>query len=227
MEYRKFELHAHTSEVSRCGKVPAAEMVRLYREAGYCGMMITDHINPYTFEGMDLPTWEDKAEHFLKGYRSALASAGDGFSVFLGAEMHFYESSNDYLVFGLTGDLLKHGLDNDFLSWGIVRFSGFCRENDLLLIQAHPFRKDMVIIDPDLVDGYEVVNAHPRHDSRNFIAEAWARRYHKLMTAGSDAHQAVDAARSGILMDHRPLSLEEVVREIRGGARLIRRDDYV
>ncbi len=227
MKYHKFELHAHTCEVSRCGKVPAAEMVRLYREAGYCGMMITDHINPYTFEGLDLPTWKDKAEHFLTGYRRALAAAKEDFSVFLGAEMHFYESSNDYLVFGLTEDLLRYGLDNEFLNWGILRFSDFCRANDLLLIQAHPFRKDMVIIDPDLVDGYEVVNAHPRHDSRNFIAESWARRYHKLMTAGSDAHQAVDAARSGILMDHRPLSLDEIVLEIRSGARLIRRDDYV
>ncbi len=227
MDYLKFELHAHTGNVSRCGKVPAPNLVRLYKEAGYCGMIITDHINPYTFEGLDLPTWEDKAEYFLTGYRSALAAAGDDFSVFLGAEMHFYESSNDYLVFGITEELLKDGLDNDFLNWGIVRFSAFCREHGLLLIQAHPFRKDMVIIDPDLVDGYEVVNAHPRHDSRNYIAEAWAKRFGKLMTAGSDAHQAVDAARSGILLDHRPLSLEEIVQEIRGGARLIRRDDFI
>ena len=33
----KLDLHVHTSEVSGCGRVPAAEMARLYHEAGYDG----------------------------------------------------------------------------------------------------------------------------------------------------------------------------------------------
>ena len=40
----KLDLHVHTSEVSGCGKVPAAEMVRLYHEAGYDAIVITDHL---------------------------------------------------------------------------------------------------------------------------------------------------------------------------------------
>lgn len=40
----KIELHMHTSEVSSCGKVPAAEMVRLYKEMGYDAITVTDHL---------------------------------------------------------------------------------------------------------------------------------------------------------------------------------------
>ena len=37
-----YETHLHTKESSKCGLVPAAEMVRKYRNAGYTGIVITD-----------------------------------------------------------------------------------------------------------------------------------------------------------------------------------------
>lgn len=221
----QFEIHAHTSEVSRCGRVAGAEMVRLYREAGYSGMVITDHVNPWTFQDLGLTGWEAKAQHFLKGYRAAKEAGGADFTVLLGAEFHFYENSNDYLVYGLTEELLCGELDDTILEWGIVRFSEFCRERGLLLIQAHPFRNNMVINPPNLVDGVEVMNGHPRHDSRNFLARAWAERYGLLMTSGSDAHQPEDAARGGILTESPILTMEALTAELRRGARLIVPDD--
>ena len=46
------DTHVHTSQVSPCGKVPAEEMIELYKEAGYGGVIITDHyykgtLNPW------------------------------------------------------------------------------------------------------------------------------------------------------------------------------------
>ncbi len=41
----KIEMHAHTSETSPCGSVPADTAVREYARAGYGGMVITDHFN--------------------------------------------------------------------------------------------------------------------------------------------------------------------------------------
>ena len=101
MEYLKFETHCHTGDVSACGRVPAAEMVALYKAAGYSGLCITDHINPFTF-GPELDTWEKKSRYFLQGYRNAKAAAGDDFDVLLGGEFHFPENNNDYLVYGMT-----------------------------------------------------------------------------------------------------------------------------
>ena len=37
------DTHVHTCQVSPCGKVPAKEMIELYKEAGYGGVIITDH----------------------------------------------------------------------------------------------------------------------------------------------------------------------------------------
>ena len=215
-----FETHVHSSEVSRCGRVPAAEMVELYKKAGYAGLCLTDHINPWTFHGLDLPTWEDKTEHFLKGYRAAKAAAGENFTVLLGAEFHFHENNNDYLVYGLTEELL-FSLGDDILAWGIDRFSPFCREHGLLLMQAHPFRNSMVVNKPDVVDGIEVMNGHPRHDSRNFIARAWAEHYGLLMSSGSDAHQPEDAARGGLRTEKPIETLDDLIAAIRSGAELI------
>ena len=221
MEYLKFETHCHTGDVSACGRVPAAEMVALYKAAGYSGLCITDHINPFTF-GPELDTWEKKSRYFLQGYRNAKAAAGDDFDVLLGGEFHFHENNNDYLVYGMTEELVEKELDNDILDWGIKRFSDFCRANGLLLIQAHPFRNSMQINSPGTVDGIEVLNCHPRHDSRNFIAELWANRFGLLKTSGSDAHQPDDVGTGGIYVPQRLRTLDDLVREIRSGAKLIR-----
>ena len=116
-----------------------------------------------------------------------------------GAEVHFYENNNDYLLYGDSLDfLLKHP---NMMQYGIRRFSEFVHnEKDLLLIQAHPFRDGMTIINPELLDGIEIYNAHPRHNSRNDLAEMWQKKYNLLYSAGSDAHESGDIS-SGILTD--------------------------
>ena len=38
-----YELHAHTSECDRDAMLSARELVHLYKNAGYDGMVITDH----------------------------------------------------------------------------------------------------------------------------------------------------------------------------------------
>ena len=45
----------------------------------------------------------------------------------------------------------------------------------------------------------EVLNAHPRHDSHNDLALAYAQQHGLRMLCGSDAHQTMDAGRGGIL----------------------------
>ena len=40
---KKYEMHAHTAECDLVATLGGAELVRLYSEAGYSGMVITDH----------------------------------------------------------------------------------------------------------------------------------------------------------------------------------------
>ena len=72
----KTETHVHVSEVSPCSKVSAENMVKLYHEAGYRSLFIADHFqNVRFFETLGDISWEEKIDHFLKGYENAKKAA--------------------------------------------------------------------------------------------------------------------------------------------------------
>ena len=84
-------------------------------------------------------------------------------------------------------------------------------DQDILVYQAHPFRDKMTIVDPELLDGVEVYNGNPRHDSRNDLANLYAKRHHLKKISGSDFHQVEDLARGGILLSENPDNEQELV----------------
>ena len=191
----KTEMHCHTQESSvRCGKIPAKEVVNAYIDAGYNTLIITDH-----FGGKHV---SDKgAEYdlnkFFEGFNLAKKDAGNRINIILGMEINLSENANDYLIYGLTEDFIRE--NHEMYKMGIEKFCQFAHENGLLVYQAHPFRNWMSVIYPSFLDGIESFNAHPRHDSRNSIAGAWAELYNMRTISGSDAHQIPDLARGGIM----------------------------
>ncbi len=95
------------------------------------------------------------------------------------------------------------------------------------MIQAHPFRKCMTTIDPSLIEAYEVYNGHPFHDSHNSIAEAWARHHGKIMTSGTDHHDANHIPCGGIRTTAPITSVEQLIAVLRSGKYdLIRENPY-
>ena len=182
-----FELHAHTQESSGCGKIPAAEMVRLYREAGYHGMVITDHFAPSTLVGQPDSVQQEKIRLKQQGYLEALKAAeGTDFVVLYGVELRFEGAVNDYLLYGLEPTFWAEYPETYPMT--LKEFYPFAKSKGLLVYQAHPFRNDMVVMRPELVDGYEIFNGNPRQQSRNVIARAWAKLQDKPGISGSDAH---------------------------------------
>ncbi len=197
----RFDMHVHTSETSPCGNVTAAETVRLYREAGYSGICITDHYTRSFFEGVD-GTWEQKVEAFLQGYRRAAAAAPAGFGVFLGLELRLDGSNNEYLVYGVSEAFLnKHPA---LYAWDLPAIRNLTQQEGLLLYQAHPFRDGMTRPDPALLDGMEVYNGNPRHNSRNEEAFRYATGHRLRMISGSDCHELCDVGRGGIVLPRDP-----------------------
>ncbi len=217
MTVYRFETHFHTEETSPCGRVPAAEGVKLYQEAGYQGVVVTDHYFREYFENM-LPavSWSEKIDIYLTGYTAAKeAAAALDLQVFLGMEIRFVENNNDYLVYGLDRDFL--------LAWphlyemSLASFLPFAKEHGLLLYQAHPFRNGMVIMQPQLLYGMEVFNGHPRHAARNEIALEWAKTYDLHQLAGSDFHQLPDKATGGIDLTVKIDSYQDLLTALRTG----------
>lgn len=198
------ETHCHTSETSRCGKVSANQLVELYIQSGYAGIVITDHMNS-AFHGIENETWEDKINSYLTGYRAAKMSAKGRIDILLGMELTFENSSNDFLIYGLTEELIyKYNNENtNFRAMGIKNFSDFAKKSGLIMFQAHPFRNGMTVVKPVYLEGIEVYNGNPRHDSRNDIAKLWAKKFGLKTIGGSDFHQVEDLARGGIITDYR------------------------
>ena len=106
----KYELHVHTSECDRYALLSARELVHLYKEAGYDGMVITDHYIEYFYKNwfpdeLEGLTHEQQVTRWLKGFRTA-KEEGDkiGFVVLPGAEVRFNGYPNDYLIYGIRDD---------------------------------------------------------------------------------------------------------------------------
>lgn len=97
MKY-KTELHAHTSEVSRCAHICGEELVEIYEKAGYSTVVITDHMSKRTFPVVKKRKWNEYVDDYLIGYNAAKKAAQGRLNIILGMEISFYENDNDYLV---------------------------------------------------------------------------------------------------------------------------------
>lgn len=220
----KTELHAHTSEVSRCAQICGEELVNLYEKAGYSTVVITDHMSKRTFPVVKKWKWNEYVNDYLIGYNAAKKAAQGRLNIILGMEISFYENDNDYLVYGVDEKFLRR--HPNMLEMGIRKFSDIAKRSGLLVVQAHPFRDHMTVIKPGIVEGIEVFNAHPGHDSRNDIARMWAEKYgYKIKTSGSDFHEIHHGARGGIITDFEIKDNEALFRALRGERKLITTDD--
>ena len=200
------ETHLHTNHASSCGKLDAQTIAQGYSQAGYDAVFVTDHYSPYNFDKQQWSTSSAKfrLEQFLEGfYRVKEAAEPYGITVVRGAEMRFTGSPNDYLLYNYCDEML---LDpQSIFDMGVATFHKLCQANGALLIQAHPFREPCTPADPSSLDGVEIFNLHPRHNSQNHIAQAFAdANPHLIQISGSDCHQAPDIGRGGIYTDVLP-----------------------
>lgn len=214
MNSYKIDTHVHTVETSPCGRVSGADVAISYKNAGYGGIVITDHYYDGFFNSICAESWEDKVDMYLAGYRKALAKGKEiGLDVFLGMEIRFIENANDYLVFGIDESFLKR--HKELYNLNLEKFRSLTQNMNLIVYQAHPFRQNAIPADPKLLDGVEVYNGNPRHDSHNDLALAFAKENKLKLISGSDFHQPEDLARGGIAISERINSVEELLAVLR------------
>lgn len=210
----KYETHLHTDETSPCGKVPAVEAVRIYKNAGYTGIVVTDHYTRGFFEKQLFKSWDDKIDLYLAGYHKALEEGAKlDLDVHPGMEIQFNENPNDYLVYGFDEQFLR--THKKLYKLGLEAFRKLTAGSGIIIVQAHPFRPRMIPAKPSLIDGVEIYNGNPRHDSSNHLALEYAKENGLKMLSGSDFHQVQDAARGGIIVGGRiePGSFARVIME--------------
>ena len=218
MQY-KTELHAHTREVSPCADLTAEEVAERYISDGYSTLVVTNHYCNYVIDRLE-GDWSEKARYYLAPYRAMKAYAKDRLNVILGCELRFRENYNDYLIFGITEDFLVSNPNLHDMT--LKEFSPLAHENGMLIVQAHPFRNGMTVVNPALLDGMETFNGHAGHDSRNPIADAWAKQYGLLRTSGTDFHHPHQGGVAGILTDEPITSSAQLCEILRSGSYTLR-----
>jgi len=190
----KTELHTHTAPVSSCSEITAKHLVEIYKANGYDSIVLTNHFIT-EFKG---GTVQEKIKCYLEDYYKCCEEGKlVGLHVILGAELRFTENSNDYLIFGICPDelidiytLLPYGIDNFYHEY---------KNDKNVILQAHPFRDGMEMVKRESLDGIEVFNLHPNHNSRVGIAAKYAYENNMIATCGSDFHHLGHECLCGIL----------------------------
>lgn len=216
----KYELHSHTHECDRDAKMSASELVYAYKDAGYSGIVITDHYIerfytrwfPEDVKGL---SHQQQVHRWLRGYYTA-KEVGDkvDFTVLPGAEVRLDNGPNDYLLYGLHADFF----------YTVPRLNECASLQELLslmpenacVVQAHPFRDDMVVQTPKGLFGIEVFNGGTE-PFRNEMARLFALHYNLPMTSGSDIHGLSRLAKGGIMTDRPIRTPEDLSAVLRSG----------
>lgn len=182
-------------------------------------MVITDHLRKIFFRNSKGTTWEEKVDDFLRGYEIAKEEGKKyGMDILLGAEIAFMENNekaNDYLIYGLTREILLR-YPNIF-EGEEVGVKALCDREGLLFYQAHPMRGYCQLIDASLLHGVEGYNGHPRHQSHNDQIQEVAKKLGLPMIAGSDYHDPGDEDHGGILTEIRIKDNETLLDVLRKG----------
>ena len=214
----KLETHMHTSESSACGCVNAKDMVKMYKLAGYDGIIVTDHfINGNSAVNRSLP-WKQQMDEFFLGYETAYEAGRQiGLKVFQGLEYAYY--GTEFIVMGLGKEWFYN--HPDITSYKPEEFIPFFRKEGGFVIQVHPFRERSYIREirlyPELVDAIETINIGNTVADEDRKAREMAIKYNKPQTAGSDAHFFARRFGAGVCLDKVPDTIYDVMNTLRSG----------
>lgn len=185
-EYKyKIEFHAHTKPSSPCSDMTPKMLIERYSNLGFDGVVLTNHFVDFLIKS-DNP--QVVSDTYLKDYYEA-KNEGEkhNLRVYLGMEVRFPENCNDYLIYGIEESNVKEIFS--YIHGDYVTFYKAFKNDKNVILQAHPFRNNMVLQNPDYLDGIEVFNMHPNHNGKIALANKYANEHpHFIKTCGTDFH---------------------------------------
>lgn len=198
----KVETHLHSKPVSICAHHMPDEFPQMLKDAGVDAFVLTNHcyLSHLVRLSEDL---KEQAKIYVDVFHQAKKKADEiGIKAFFGCELKLVNEPNkpEFLLYGLSEQTF---LDTYPLYYETQKtVFEFCNKNDILMIQAHPFRTEQGYAPADMryVHGIEVYNPHPLFDPRVEDAIKLAKDNNLLMTAGSDFHVKSQAGNAGLIV---------------------------
>ena len=208
----RIEMHAPSYPASGCSRLSPEKLVRLLHEAGYHGVVLTNHFAPGNAEWVD--------EQLLDYAAAKREGEKYGMSVLFGTEYGCWTEEGHCLVYGVDENFLRRASVDDQIVFSELyqEFHG----PDRLFIQAHPYRDDGAPFDPAYMDGMEVYNMHIGANNRINLAAAFARKHNiPIIIAGTDLHWKEQIGSSAMLTRVLPRTNAELIAILRSGDYLL------
>ncbi|MCB2155938.1 PHP domain-containing protein [bacterium] len=195
-----FDLHCHTQEHSYDGHLPAVQLLQGSVEAGFSGVVITDHNTVWTADELaDLRREAGVPEDFFLASGQEIRTAVDGIIC------------GDLLAYGLTENIAD-GIDPAEVLRMLDEAGGFC-------LAAHVGQPRWGFCEK--IADYPIRVAETwngrygnSHESR---AVPLAEDYGLIQTGGSDAHNPDQVAGGGTILEERPADLADLGRILLAG----------
>ncbi|NLL73068.1 MAG: PHP domain-containing protein [Clostridiales bacterium] len=212
-----YETHLHTKESSACSILSGAQQARIYKKAGYAGIIVTDHFfNGNSSVPRNLP-WKERIDMFSAGYENA-KEEGDkiGLSVFFGWEANY--KGTEFLILGLDKQwMIDHP---DMMSWSIEEQYKNVKAAGGYVVHAHPFRirpyiKEVRLF-PDYVDAVETRNVGNGNIEFDRQAAEYAKKHNLPAFAGTDAH-GYEKERIGMGFNKKINSIQDFIDNVKQG----------
>lgn len=217
----RIELHTHSMPVSACCSCPNERFLELYAEKKVETICLTNHFtqdNPLFSE----KTKKEAIDAYLEGYEKVKELAVPyGINILLGCEIRFNENHNDYLIYGVDRKILEDAFD--YFEKGVLEYRKNIPLDNSLFVQAHPFRNNIIPLDPKYLDGIETLNFHPNHNSRNSTSAMYAKENDiDICVGGSDFHEDGKYNSAALLM-----LAKETPKDSFDLVRLLKSKDYI
>ncbi len=210
-KFLKIDPHTHSKGISLCSIVDVKEIIDKRRTAGYDGIVLTNHCQPWYY-----PAEEHKnyVERVIEEYLRAKAYGEEvGVRVYLGLEVTTLQSRYaDWLLYGVTEDFLRS--TPCLYACTQQELFALCEEAGILMIQAHPYRGEKSPSDPRYMHGVEI-NCTDGDIQKKSLVEEFAAKNNLLVTCGTDFHGREGEVMGGIFLPSSCVTAVELAAHLR------------
>lgn len=232
---KKAETHCHIAPISVCSRLNVQQCVEKYVKCGFDVLTVTNHYNRSYIEhnGIEPQEWR---ELYLAAYRDAVEEGKkQGIEIFFGTEVTLFAPYNNYYRERYSEEFLKKNYADYLLVGATEKFfldapllfdldqkelHAVCRDNGVLLIQAHPFRTEQnhSLKDLNELDGLEINGCVGFATAEEEKILKIARENNLIVTCGGDTHYEWHKLRSATFIPddvHDSVGLAEYLRKVR------------
>lgn len=212
----KLETHCHLKGTSACADTDIDIVIDKYAEAGYGGIVVTNHFSADCYERCYVGnSRKEKIDYFFNVYDDFSKKCNKkNIITFWGAEVRTKDErtsrGTEYVVLGLPKKAYYEG---EFLfnldQKGLFELA---EKHGAFMYQTHPFRVGVVNGDPKYLHGAEYFNGHYHHCNNNELAREFCRENNLIGLSGTDFHHIDQPITAGIMLPKEITNEEQLVK---------------